>query len=180
MAREMAQKALKERLEKMEMTIEEAKIYESYYKRVEKQINQLTSLLESMQTNSKSDRLWIKRSEHGEFDENRVVEAILHQKDIYKKRGTPVSSFTPNSQKPKRIRFGTFYFFFFDFTFYFYFLLILLFIFLFFYFFIFYFYFFIFNSVRCFWIHVQIQHLWFLIYFLNLFFFKFFFFRPKT
>jgi hypothetical protein len=89
-AREMAADALKKKLEELDMGKLDWKRYSNLRAQVEEQISQLKSHLKDLQTRS-VDRVWMKRQTSGELDENRLVDALAGEKDVFKRRGNPSS-----------------------------------------------------------------------------------------
>ena len=114
-AREMAQKAWKERLAEIDMSEHEAESYERLLRPVAKEVKQLRVLLASREAKAK-ERTWQGRQTHGELDEARLVDGMAGERQVYKRRAeTPPQHGAPQT-KPKVLRFvldlsGSMYYF---------------------------------------------------------------------
>lgn len=87
-AREMAADALKKKLQELDMGKLDWKRYRNIRIEVEEQISQLKSHLKDLEARS-VERVWMKRQTSGELDENRLVDALAGEKDVFKRRGSP-------------------------------------------------------------------------------------------
>ena len=86
------------------MTEFEAEVYDKYLMEVAKEVSSLRVILEAVRAKQK-ERVWTSRQSSGEFDDRAIVESIMGEQNIYKKRSDkPPEDGTPQ-QKPKRIRF---------------------------------------------------------------------------
>ncbi|KAL9652459.1 hypothetical protein ABK040_000031 [Willaertia magna] len=109
-AKKMANEAYQKRLQEIEMTNEEMNIYQSYKGNVLNQIEQLRKILNDLKWKDEDDeRIWMKNQTNGELDDNKIVEGILGEKNIYKRRVNPNELFTKNQnqnmnkQKKKKV-----------------------------------------------------------------------------
>lgn len=105
-AKAMAQEALQKKLQEIEMSEEDAVLYEDYAYAVKGQVSQLRTMLQGLQSKSK-ERQWLRRQTHGgELDEAQLVEAMAGEGAIFKRRGEelPPLGFSAGL-KPKRIHF---------------------------------------------------------------------------
>lgn len=103
LAREIALRAYKKRLEEINMTEQEMATFMKFYENVKFQIEELKEILNSLKSKEK-EKTWVKNLSSGELDENKIVEGIIGEKNIYKKR----ESGNKNDQiqkKPKLIEF---------------------------------------------------------------------------
>jgi von Willebrand factor A domain-containing protein 8 len=107
-ARNMAKKALQERLDSIEMSKSEWDMYRRFVDPIQQDIASLRAILSQvMETRkSSSERGWMKRQSHGELDDTKLVDSVTGDKYVYKRRGT----ITPNDpttkrRRPKRLRF---------------------------------------------------------------------------
>ncbi|KAL6064918.1 von Willebrand factor A domain-containing protein 8 [Balamuthia mandrillaris] len=104
-AKAMAREALNQRLKDIDMTLDQASVYEDYLFSVKSQIGQLRVILESLQAKSK-EREWLRRQSSGaELDEGALVEAIAGERGIYKRRGENTNVFFGPQKQPKKLRF---------------------------------------------------------------------------
>ena len=101
-AKAMAEKALKERLQEIEMSDSEWKLYQRFVDPIRGEVSNFRGLLNNVQAKT-AERGWIKRQTHGELDDSRLVDGVTGEKLIYKRRGT-VDNTAP-SHRPKRLRF---------------------------------------------------------------------------
>ena len=85
--------------------------YEKWQSKVAKEIGQLRGVLESIEA-TKRPRVWLSNEVsihsstkvHGELDERKLVETIVGDSNVYKKRGEERNPFEPQ-ELPKRIKF---------------------------------------------------------------------------
>lgn len=63
----------------------EAEIYEKFSSRVQRQIQSLRVLLESLQAKGK-ERHWVRHQTSGDLDDAKLIEGLTGEKTIYKKR----------------------------------------------------------------------------------------------
>ncbi|KAL7537710.1 hypothetical protein ACHAXR_008021, partial [Thalassiosira sp. AJA248-18] len=87
-AREMADKALADRLKELEMGKLDYQRYNRIRTQVEEQITQLKSHLKDLKKRSE-ERVWLKNQTTGELDESRIVDAVAGEKNIFRRRGNP-------------------------------------------------------------------------------------------
>lgn len=102
-AREMGQKAFKERLKEINMSEYDADIYEKFSGSVKSQVQSLRVVLESLQAKGK-ERQWLKNQSHGDLDDAKLIEGLTGEKSIYKRRGEKEPELGMPQEKPKRIR----------------------------------------------------------------------------
>lgn len=94
-AQEMADEALKRKLEELEMGELDWERYNNLRENVDEQITQLNSHLKDLKKRSE-ERVWLKNQCTGELDESRIVDALAGEKDVFKRRGNP----NDNEQNP--------------------------------------------------------------------------------
>ena len=63
----------------------EAEVYEKFSSRVQRQIQSLRVLLESLQAKGK-ERHWVRHQTSGDLDDAKLIEGLTGEKTIYKKR----------------------------------------------------------------------------------------------
>uniref|UniRef100_H2YJE1 VWFA domain-containing protein n=1 Tax=Ciona savignyi TaxID=51511 RepID=H2YJE1_CIOSA len=102
-AREVAQKAFKERLREIRMSEFDADMYEKFSSHVRKQVKSLRIILDSLQAKGK-ERQWLKHQATGELDDMKLIEGLTGEKNIYKRRAEQEPEPGTPQQKPKRIR----------------------------------------------------------------------------
>lgn len=66
-----------------------------------KEIQELRAILEIVQAKDK-ERVWLRNQTSGDLDESRLIESIVGEKNVYKKRGK--AEFDPFQSKPKVLR----------------------------------------------------------------------------
>ncbi len=84
----MAAEELDKKLKELDMGRLDWKRYEYLRNQVEEQIMQLKSYLRDLKKRSK-EREWLKHQTAGELDENRVVDALAGERDVFKRCGNP-------------------------------------------------------------------------------------------
>ena len=87
-AREMANKALEKKLEELNMGQLDWERYNSVRAKVEENIKDMKRYLKDLKKR-KEERQWLRRQTSGELDENRLVEVLAGEKDVFKRRGDP-------------------------------------------------------------------------------------------
>ncbi|XP_072542068.1 von Willebrand factor A domain-containing protein 8 isoform X2 [Salminus brasiliensis] len=102
-AREMGEKAFKERLKEIEMSEYDAATYEHFSKSVRRQVQSLRIILDSLQAKGK-ERQWLKNQALGELDDAKIIDGLTGEKAIYKRRGELEPELGTPQQKPKRLR----------------------------------------------------------------------------
>nr|XP_015219376.1 PREDICTED: von Willebrand factor A domain-containing protein 8 isoform X1 [Lepisosteus oculatus] len=102
-AREMAEKAFKERLKEIEMSEYDAATYERFSGAVRRQVQSLRIILDSLQAKGK-ERQWLKNQALGELDDAKIIDGLTGEKAIYKRRGELEPELGTPQQKPKRLR----------------------------------------------------------------------------
>jgi len=101
-AREIARKALQERLAEIGMSETEFSMYDTFMESIKADIADLRGTLNLVES-KKSERDWIKRQNHGEIDDSRLVDGVAGDKYVYKRRGE--SRAGGGLRHPKRLRF---------------------------------------------------------------------------
>ena len=84
----MAAEALDKKLKELEMGKLDWKRYEYLRNQVGEQITQLRNYLKDLKKRSE-EREWVKNQTTGELDENRIVDALAGERDVFKRRGNP-------------------------------------------------------------------------------------------
>uniref|UniRef100_A0A3Q3JAA7 von Willebrand factor A domain-containing protein 8 n=1 Tax=Monopterus albus TaxID=43700 RepID=A0A3Q3JAA7_MONAL len=102
-AREMAEKAFKERLKEIDMSEYDAATYERFSNTVRRQVQSLRIILDSLQAKGK-ERQWLKNQALGELDDAKIIDGLTGEKTIYKRRGELNPELGSPQQKPKRLR----------------------------------------------------------------------------
>jgi len=100
-SKQIAKKALEERLRKIGMGEEEYDMYKDFSAEIQKDVSRLKGILATIESRS-SERGWLKRQAYGEIDDAKLVDGITGDKYIYKRRGSVEDSPFP---KQKHIRF---------------------------------------------------------------------------
>ncbi|KAM9319394.1 von Willebrand factor A domain-containing protein 8 [Gastrophryne carolinensis] len=102
-AREMAEKAFKQRLKEIQMGEYDAATYERISGEVRRQVQSLRVILDSLQAKGK-ERQWLKHQAMGELDDTKIIDGLTGEKAIYKRRGEIQPELGSPQQKPKRLR----------------------------------------------------------------------------
>nr|XP_046259782.1 von Willebrand factor A domain-containing protein 8 [Scatophagus argus] len=102
-AREMGEKAFKDRLKEIDMSEYDAATYERFSKAVRRQVQSLRIILDSLQAKGK-ERQWLKNQALGELDDAKIIDGLTGEKAIYKRRGELDPELGSPQQKPKRLR----------------------------------------------------------------------------
>ncbi|XP_069495477.1 von Willebrand factor A domain-containing protein 8 [Ambystoma mexicanum] len=102
-AREMAEKAFKQRLKEIQMSEYDAATYERFSGAVRRQVQSLRVILDSLQAKGK-ERQWLRNQAIGELDDAKIIDGLTGEKAIYKRRGELEPELGSPQQKPKRVR----------------------------------------------------------------------------
>ncbi|XP_075447188.1 von Willebrand factor A domain-containing protein 8 isoform X2 [Ascaphus truei] len=102
-AREMGEKAFKQRLKEIQMSEYDATTYERFSGAVRRQVQSLRVILDSLQAKGK-ERQWLKHQAIGELDDTKIIDGLAGEKAIYKRRGEIEPELGSPQQKPKRLR----------------------------------------------------------------------------
>ncbi|XP_028846499.1 von Willebrand factor A domain-containing protein 8 [Denticeps clupeoides] len=102
-AREMGEKAFKQRLKEIEMSEYDAATYERFSGAVRRQVQSLRVILDSLQAKGK-ERQWLKNQSRGELDDAKIIDGLTGERAIYKRRGELEPELGTPQQKPKRLR----------------------------------------------------------------------------
>lgn len=102
-AREMNRKAFADKLKEIKMSSYDHQIYDAFSAPVRKQVQQLRVILSSLQAKSK-ERFWLKHQTSGEIDDNKLIEGIVGERNIYRKRGEQDPEPGQPQEKPKRLK----------------------------------------------------------------------------
>ena len=95
-AARLAKEGLAKRLKEIKMQEFEFNAYMMFKKKIENEVSQLRDIFMSNKNNN--ERSWLKNQSQGEIDENKLVDGILGEKNIYKKRSPPDSPDSINNQ----------------------------------------------------------------------------------
>lgn len=87
-ARKMANEALEKKLEELNMGKFDWERYNSVRAKVEENIKDMKRYLKDMKKR-KEERQWLLRQTSGELDENRIVELLAGERDVFRRRGNP-------------------------------------------------------------------------------------------
>ncbi|XP_061647340.1 von Willebrand factor A domain-containing protein 8 isoform X2 [Phyllopteryx taeniolatus] len=102
-AREMAEKAFRDRLKEIDMSEYDATTYERFSSAVRKQVQSLRIILDALQAKAK-ERQWLKNQALGELDDAKIIDGLTGERAIYKRRGELDPEPGTPQQKPKRLR----------------------------------------------------------------------------
>ncbi|XP_043278620.1 von Willebrand factor A domain-containing protein 8 isoform X2 [Venturia canescens] len=102
-AREMGQRAFKQRLKDIRMSEYDHNVYSQFRDAVAKQIQSLRVILDSLQAKSK-ERQWLKHQTSGELDDTKLIEGLTGEKTIYRRRAEKEPELGAAQLKPKRLK----------------------------------------------------------------------------
>lgn len=102
-AKDMNRKAFADKLKEIQMSNYDHQIYDAFSAPVRKQVQQLRVILSSLQAKSK-ERFWQKHQTSGEIDDNKLIEGIVGERNIYRKRGEQDPEPGQPQEKPKRMK----------------------------------------------------------------------------
>ena len=102
-AREMGQKAFKERLRQIKMSEYDASLYEKFAKSVEPQVRALRGIINTLQAKGK-ERQWLRHRTSGELDDTKLIEGLAGERNIYRQRREEEPEVGAPQTHPKRLR----------------------------------------------------------------------------
>ncbi|XP_023604004.1 von Willebrand factor A domain-containing protein 8 isoform X2 [Myotis lucifugus] len=85
-AREMGQKAFRQRLKEIQMSEYDATTYERFSGAVRRQVHSLRIILDNLQARGK-ERQWLRHQATGELDDAKIIDGLTGEKTIYRRRG---------------------------------------------------------------------------------------------
>jgi len=88
-AARLAKQGLANRLQEIKMQKFEYNAYMMFKKKIENEISQLRDIL--MSNKNTNERTWLRNQSDGEIDDNKLVDGIMGEKHIYKRRSPPDS-----------------------------------------------------------------------------------------
>lgn len=103
-ARAMAEKALKEKLNEIDMGESEWSMYMELLSPIEKDIAILRNTLRSVE-GKQSEKTWIRSQSQGELDDTKLVDGVAGERYIFKRRGIEEDATNHLREKPRRLRF---------------------------------------------------------------------------
>lgn len=102
--RAMARKGLEEELSIIDMGKFDLQSYREIVESVAGEIEQLRSVLVALEARGK-ERAWLRRKTTGELDDTLLVESVVGEQAVYKRRGQQKPKFMGNQERPKRLLF---------------------------------------------------------------------------
>ncbi|CAG5105530.1 Oidioi.mRNA.OKI2018_I69.chr1.g2207.t1.cds [Oikopleura dioica] len=102
-AREQADAALRDRLKEISMSKHDHEAYQQFREPIRNDISNMRALFEGLQAKTK-EREWLNNQTDGELDDNKLVEGLVGEKLIYRRRREPDNNDQGfDNQKPKRL-----------------------------------------------------------------------------
>ncbi|XP_021936474.1 von Willebrand factor A domain-containing protein 8 isoform X2 [Zootermopsis nevadensis] len=102
-AREMGQRAFKQRLREIQMSEYDAQLYAQFSDAVSRQVQALRVILNSLQAKSR-ERQWMRHQTVGELDDTKLIEGLTGEKTIYRRRAEKDPEVGTPQTKPKRLK----------------------------------------------------------------------------
>ncbi|KOC69518.1 Uncharacterized protein KIAA0564 [Habropoda laboriosa] len=102
-AREMGLKAFKQRLQEINMSEYDHKLYSQFSDAVQLQVKALRTIIDSLQAKSK-ERQWCRHQTSGELDDTKLIEGLTGEKTIYRRRAEKEPELGTPLTKPKRLK----------------------------------------------------------------------------
>lgn len=85
-AKEMGRKAFEKRLKEIKMSKHDANTYKTISDPVQKQVASIRRILDSLEENKKGERIWLKNQTDGEWDDAKLVERVVGERNVFKRR----------------------------------------------------------------------------------------------
>lgn len=99
----MGRKAFQEKLKEIGMSGYDATLYSAYSEAVSKQVQSLRTILSSLQAKNK-ERQWVKHQTSGELDDIKLIDGVLGEKTIFRRRTEQEPELGQPQIKPKLFR----------------------------------------------------------------------------
>ena len=114
-ARAMAEEAWRERLQQIDMSEHDAKMYDGLLSAVSREVAQTRVVLQSREARA-AERVWLRGQSHGDLDEGRLVDGMAGERAVYRRRSEQAPEDGAPQLKPKLLRFvmdlsGSMYYF---------------------------------------------------------------------
>jgi hypothetical protein len=103
-ARELAMQASTSERTLIQMDDVDEGEYDELYESVENEVSQLRVVLESVEAKEK-ERIWLRGQTSGELDDDRIVDGVIGDQNVYRKRGEDDQLFGAMQRLPKRLMF---------------------------------------------------------------------------
>ncbi|KAG7197989.1 hypothetical protein KM043_016215 [Ampulex compressa] len=102
-AREMGQRAFKQRLRDIKMSEYDHNVYSQFSDAVKKQVQALRVILGTLQAKS-NERQWCRHQTSGELDDTKLIEGLTGERTIYRRRAEKEPEIGAPPLKPKRLK----------------------------------------------------------------------------
>ncbi|XP_044262539.1 von Willebrand factor A domain-containing protein 8 [Tribolium madens] len=102
-AREMGRRAFQEKLKEIGMSGYDASLYNQFYHSVERQVQSLRVILGNLQAKNK-ERHWTRHQTSGELDDVKLIDGLLGEKTIFRRRAEQDPEMGAPQTKPKLFR----------------------------------------------------------------------------
>lgn len=99
----MGLKAFQQRLKEIKMSKYDHEMYQSYALPVEQQVKMLKVVIENVQAKSK-ERDWVRHQTSGNLDDLKLIEGLVGEKTIYRRRTEKEPEIGTPQTKPKRLK----------------------------------------------------------------------------
>lgn len=99
----MGRKAFQEKLKELGMSGYDATLYGAFSNAVSRQVQSLRVILSALQTKNK-ERQWTRHQTTGELDDVKLIDGILGEKTIFRKRAEQEPELGQPQIKPKLMR----------------------------------------------------------------------------
>lgn len=99
----MGRKAFEEKLKEIGMSGYDATLYGQFSNSVSRQVQSLRVILGSLQAKNK-ERQWSRHQTSGELDDVKLIDGVLGEKTVYKRRTEQEPELGAAQVKPKRLR----------------------------------------------------------------------------
>ena len=104
-AREMGKKAFAKRLKEIGMSGHDHKLYEGISEPVRKETDAIKTLLNSIEEKKRGERVWLKNQTDGDWDDAKLVERLVGERNVYKRRIDDKDGLHGEDEaKPRRLR----------------------------------------------------------------------------
>lgn len=102
-AREMGRKAFQQKLKEIGMSGYDANLYGQFYNAVSKQVQSLRVILGNLQAKNK-ERHWTRHQTSGELDDVKLIDGLLGEKTVFRRRTEQEPEIGAPQIKPKCFR----------------------------------------------------------------------------
>lgn len=83
---EMHEIAMRKRLSQIQMNEKDMSRFLGYHKNIQRQVKELRAILQTVEAKQR-ERVWRRNQPNGDLDDSKLIEGVVGERNIYKRRG---------------------------------------------------------------------------------------------